>query len=136
MYFSLLHRDCKFHAASQVLMAIDELLFISTGAASGRLFFLSVRGVQCSGGASRATRNKNKPNLSIDSPGNQIDIRTRHRRSLRYESDNFPQMLPVEFVARLTNLPNSAVSNTIFIMAWREIFLVRKRVTLLLYSYM
>lgn len=33
--------------------------------------------------------NKNEPNLSIDSPGNQIDIRTRHRGSLRYRSANF-----------------------------------------------
>lgn len=43
--------------------------------------------------ALRATRNKNKPNLSIDSLGNQIDIRTRYKRSLRHGSANFPRIV-------------------------------------------
>ena len=63
--------------------------------------------------------NKNEPNLSIDSPGNQIDIRTRHRGSLRYRSANFRRIggerRPAKLARRNRPSKNSSSSSYAFI---------------------
>lgn len=81
------------------------------------------------------TRNKNKPNLFIDLPGNQIDIRTRHRRSLRYESDKLSSNRTIEFVARLVDLSNSSVSRGRFSRGEKNRGFAREDVILQEFSY-
>lgn len=81
------------------------------------------------------TRNKNKPNLFIDLPGNQIDIRTRHRRSLRYESDKLSSNRTIEFVARLADLPKSSVSRGRFSQGEKNCGFAREDVILQEFSY-